>query len=82
MKNCQGQRAAPVVSTDTQETTKEASPLRLAFSVKETAEMLGVCEKTVRRLISRGLLRPSKALRHLLIARHEIERFLKETTSP
>ena len=52
---------------------------RLAFSVQETAEALGVCEKTIRRLVARGLLRPSRALRHLLIARREIERFLAET---
>ena len=57
-----------------------SSPLRLAFSVKETAEILGISEKTVRRLISRGLLRASRALRHLLIAKKEIERFLDETT--
>ncbi len=53
---------------------------RLAFSVSETAIMLGVCDKTVRRLVHRGLLRPSKALRHLLISRKEIDRFLEETT--
>src|ERR1043166_2902770 len=40
-------------------------PSRLAFSVKETAEILGVSEKTVRRLVSRRLLRASRALRHL-----------------
>jgi excisionase family DNA binding protein len=54
-------------------------PPRLAFSVRETAAMLGVSEKSVRRLIARGLLRPSKALRHLLIPRAEIERFLSDT---
>jgi excisionase family DNA binding protein len=53
---------------------------RLAFSVRETAEILGVSEKTVRRLVSRGLLRPSRALRHLLIPKKEIERFLKTTS--
>lgn len=52
---------------------------RLAYSVRETASMLGVSEKSVRRLVVRGLLRPSRALRHLLIPRSEIERFLKET---
>jgi len=56
------------------------TPLRLAFSVKEAAEILGVSEKSVRRLIIRGLLRPSRALRHLLIPRKELERFLEETT--
>jgi len=55
------------------------SETRLAFSVKETAGLLGVSEKTIRRLIARGLIRPSRALRHLLIPRSEIERFLKDT---
>src|SRR5713226_9475902 len=52
---------------------------RLAFSVSEAAEILGVSEKTIRRLIARGLLKPSRALRHLLIPKKEIERFLDET---
>jgi excisionase family DNA binding protein len=56
------------------------SPQRLAFSVKETAQLLGVSEKTVRRLVARKLLRSSRALRHLLIAKKEIERFLDETS--
>ena len=61
-----------------QPTTGEELP-RLAFSVRETAAMLGVCEKSVRRLVARGLIHPSKALRHLLIPRSEIQRFLQET---
>ena len=52
---------------------------RLAFSIQETAAMLGICDKSVRRLILRGLIRPSRALRHLLIPRTEIERFLRDT---
>ena len=60
-------------------TTHDQPPPRLAFSVAETAQMLGVCDKTIRRLVARGLLRRSRALRHLLIPRSEIERFLKET---
>lgn len=55
------------------------NPQRLAFSIQETAAMLGVCDKSVRRLILRGLLRPSRALRHLLIPKHELDRFLRET---
>jgi len=57
----------------------ESHLLRIAFGVGEAATILGVSEKTVRRLISRGLLRPSRALRHLLISRKEIDRFLEET---
>jgi len=51
----------------------------MAYSLKEKAQMLGISEKSVRRLIARNLLRPSRALRHLLIARSEIERFLEQT---
>jgi len=54
---------------------------RLAFSVEESAKLLGISEKSVRRLIDRGLLRASRALRHLLISKKEIERFLERTTS-
>ena len=53
---------------------------RLAYTIRETAEILGVSEKSVRRLITRRLLRPSRALRHLLIPKKEIERFLDDTT--
>lgn len=53
---------------------------RLAFSMRETAEILGVSYITVHRLIQRGLLRCSFACRHKMISKIEIERFLKETT--
>lgn len=56
-----------------------ASLPRIAYSIKEVAQMLGVCQRTVRRLIARGLLKPSKALRHIRISANELERFLKET---
>lgn len=55
------------------------APQRVAYSLKETAAMLGICEKSVRRLILRGLIRPSRALRHILIPKTEIERFLRDT---
>lgn len=51
---------------------------RLAHSLRETAEILGISYVSVHRLIKRGLLRPNRALRHKLIARTEIERFLVE----
>ena len=53
---------------------------RLAFTMKETAEILGVSYITVHRLIQRGLLKSSLALRHKIISKAEIERFLKETS--
>jgi excisionase family DNA binding protein len=54
---------------------------RLAFSIKETANLLGVSYATVNRLLQRGLLKSSLALRTKLISRKEIDRFLAETTA-
>jgi len=60
--------------------TTHDGPPRLAFHVREVAQMLGVSEKTVRRLKARGLLKPSKALRHHLIPRQQVEEFLAATS--
>ena len=54
---------------------------RLAYNLKETADTLGVSEKSVRRLVDRQLLNPSRALRHLIFSKKEIERFLEETAT-
>ena len=52
---------------------------RLAFTVSETAAMLGLSPKSIRRLLDLGLLRASKALRHKVIPKSEIHRFLNES---
>ncbi|MBU6401007.1 MAG: helix-turn-helix domain-containing protein [Verrucomicrobia bacterium] len=52
---------------------------RLAFSVREAAEILGVSEKSIRRLINRRLLKSSRALRHLRIPKSELSRYLETT---
>jgi hypothetical protein len=52
---------------------------KFAYSLKETAGLLGLCEKTVYRLIQRGLLKSSGALRTKLISEKEIQRFLAAT---
>jgi excisionase family DNA binding protein len=53
---------------------------KLAHTVPETAEILGISTRSVHRLLNRGLLRASKALRKILIPRTEIEKFLRDTT--
>jgi hypothetical protein len=53
---------------------------RLAFTMEETAEIFTISYTSVQRLVARGLLRASTALRHKRISRVEIERFLKATT--
>ena|SRR5579859_6141550 len=59
---------------------RDDKPAPMGFTVKQTAELLGVGPETVYRLLKRGLLRSSSALRTKVIPRVEIERFLKETT--
>lgn len=52
---------------------------RLAYSVQESADLLGVDYFSVYRLIQRGKLRACRALRgKLLVPRAELLRFLKE----
>ena len=50
---------------------------RLAFTMRETAAIIGVNYQTVYRLNKRGLLKSSSALRTKLFPLAEIQRFLK-----
>jgi excisionase family DNA binding protein len=60
------------------QTTKEAPEVG-AFKIKGAAKYLGgVSQITVRRLIDRGLLKPCRGLRHILIPKAELDRFLTE----
>ena len=58
-----------------EQSTEPAIP-RLAFSMRESAGALGISYISVHRLVKRGLLRTSGALRNKLIAKTELERFL------
>ena len=49
---------------------------RLAYTMREAAAILGISYISVHRLLKRGLLRSSTALRHKVIPATEIERFL------
>ena len=57
--------------------TPSPSPSRLTHSLKETAELLGVAEVTVRRLVARRLLRRVQGIRHIRITRAAIDEFLR-----
>jgi len=52
---------------------------KLLFTIKETAYVLGVSEKSVRRFLERGLLQTSKALRTKLITLESIQAFVRTT---
>ena len=69
-------------ATATHNPTATANPLpRLAYTMRETAVILGVSYITVHRLLKRGKLRASDAIRNKVIPFTEIERFLKESTA-
>ena len=52
---------------------------RGALKLKDACAYLGgVSQITVRRLIQRGLIKPNRALRHILIPIVELDRFLLE----
>ena len=48
-------------------TIQNEPPIRLTYKLKEAAEVMGVSIPTIRRLISRGQIRPVRVLRHVLI---------------
>jgi hypothetical protein len=53
-----------------------------ALKLREARQYLGgLSTPTIHRLIKRGLLRPNRALRHLLFSREELDRFLREGMS-
>ena len=62
--------------------TASTPQTKLALSREETAQTLGVSAITVDRLALRGLLRPSRATRRPLYPIWEIERFLRDSSSP
>ncbi len=55
---------------------------KLALTRVEAADALNVSPATLDRLVKRGLIRPSRALKRPLFAISELERFLSETTTP
>ena len=80
MEQGTGTPPVPTLAQDIARLRVSLADQRLAYTMKETAAILGLSYITVHRLIQRGLLRSSSALRHKVIPRVEIERFLKETS--
>jgi hypothetical protein len=59
----------------------EPTPRPPAKNVEKPAVILGASDETARRLISRGLLHPSRDRSDLMISKMEIEPFLGKTTN-
>jgi len=67
-------------TTGAPEKVRETPPQRkLVYTMREAAEALDVSYMTVHRLLKRGLLRGSSALRIKRIPVAELERFLNAT---
>ena len=62
------------------ETAQRLPVEKMGFKRAEAALYLGVTAVTIDRLTKRGLLHPSRALRHPLYSRHDLDRFLRDTT--
>lgn len=54
---------------------------RVFYTVSEVAGMFGISQKSVYRLLYRGLLKSSSALRHKRITRASIEAFVDTTAN-
>jgi len=54
---------------------------KLAFNLNETAAALSLSDRSVRRLVKAGLLRPSLASRRFIFSIFELQRFLRDTTN-
>lgn len=64
------------------EPSSEASSTRVAYSVQETAERLGVCPASVYRALKRGQLEAVMLGGRRLIPRRSIEKLLANACSP
>jgi orotate phosphoribosyltransferase-like protein len=61
------------------ESFEKPRPIRKFLTLKQTAEELNLCVKSVRRLIDRGLLKTSKGTRAVRIPIEEIEAYKRRT---
>ncbi len=52
---------------------------RMFYSVKEVSNLFGVSPKSIYRLLDRGLLKSSSALRHKLILKSSVDEFVAST---
>lgn len=69
------------MKTEHLEAVANGPPLpKLAHNRRDAAALLGISCASLDRLVQRGLLRPSRALKKPIFAHSELERFLHETT--
>jgi excisionase family DNA binding protein len=50
---------------------------RLSYKIPEAATLLGISESSIRRAIESGQLKACRRMRHILIPRAELEKFVE-----
>jgi len=68
--------------TSTAATAAEHKLESQTYSVAEAAQVLGVCNLTIYRLITRRILRPLPYLRHKRIPRRQVSAYLEGNLAP
>lgn len=76
------QSAKPARNGDSTDVATKTQIEKKGFKRAEAAIYLGVAKITIDRLTQRGLLHPSRALRHPIYSRDDLDRFLRETSEP
>jgi hypothetical protein len=64
-----------------QHKSKSQPPEPQAYKVNDACAFLRISKPSIYRLIDRGLLRPNRALRHIIFSREELMRFLRDNTA-
>lgn len=75
-------RSNALVNTQLTSTKGRGEMPRLAYKIKEAAEICGLSQITIRRAIERGQLKPSRAFRHVLIPADQLHRLVSGEVNP
>ncbi len=62
-------------------TTEKKVRIKTVFSVSETAALLGITSKQVKRFIKHGQLSATSLFNHFYIVKSELERFINNNNS-
>jgi hypothetical protein len=76
--NCQVSKSGRAGDSASAETKTHVE--KKGYKRAEAATYLGVAKITIDRLTKRGLLHPSRALRHPIYSKDDLDRFLGETS--
>jgi hypothetical protein len=82
MTKNKGEFSKPSRAVDSPDAVVKTEIEKKGFKRAEAAIYLGIAKITIDRLTKRGLLHPSRALRHPIYSKDDLDRFLRETSEP